>query len=62
VRLSAEQLDEMKLRLDEPDKLEREYCRWGARLADVLGVPIYAYSTKYRNGLSGGYGNIPRRH
>jgi hypothetical protein len=55
-RLAAEQLGELRLRptdqgLSEPDALEREYCRWGYRLADELGVPIYAYSTRYSNAL-----------
>jgi hypothetical protein len=62
MRLAALALDELKLRPDEPDKLEREYVRWGCRLADMLGVPIYAYSTRYMGkvgGVSGG--TIPVR-
>ena len=30
------------------DSLEREYVRWGKRLSDILGVPIYPYSDRYR--------------
>jgi len=48
-RLAADQLGDLKIRATEPDQLEGEYRRWGYRLADILGVPIYAYSTKYRN-------------
>lgn len=47
-RLAAKRIDQLELRDDEPGQLEGEYRRWGYRLADTLGVPIYAYSTKYR--------------
>lgn len=47
-RLAAKRIDQLELRDDEPGQLEGEYRRWGYRLADVLGVPIYAYSMKYR--------------
>lgn len=30
------------------DSLEHEYLRWGNRLADLLGVPPYPYSKRYR--------------
>lgn len=59
-RLAAIQLDELHLRDNEPDQLEREYVRWGHRLADILGVPIYAYSTKYRS-VGVRAGSIPVR-
>ena len=39
----------------QPDLLEREYCRWAGRLADILGVPLYAYSTRFaRMGIRSG--------
>lgn len=60
-RLAAEKMDELTIRKDEADALEREYVRWGSRLADVLGVPIYPYSARYRTALSGGAGSIPVR-
>lgn len=47
-RLAAKRIDSLELRDDEPSQLETEYQRWGFRLADTLGVPVYAYSTKYR--------------
>lgn len=51
--LVAEQVGEIKLRGAEPgrthpDLLEREYKRWACRLADVLGVPFYPFSTRFR--------------
>lgn len=49
-RLAAKRIDQLELRDDEPSQLENEYQRWGFRLADTLGVPVYAYSTKYRRG------------
>jgi hypothetical protein len=60
-RLAATQLDELHLREDEPDKLEKEYVRWGCRLADVLGVPIYPYSQRYRNNMGTVAGNVSVR-
>ena len=59
-RLAAIRLDSLELRANEPDQLEREYVRWGHRLADILGVPIYPYSTRYR-AAGNAAGNIPVR-
>lgn len=47
-RLAASAISELKMRADEPDALEHEYYRWGGRLADLLGVPFYAYSNRYK--------------
>ncbi len=59
-RLKAESLGEIKLRADECDALEKEYGRWARRLADILGVPLYAFSSKFQGaGGAGGAGNIP---
>jgi len=60
-RLAAEKLDELTIRKDETDALDREYVRWGSRLADILGVPIYPYSARYRNVMGSGAGSIPVR-
>lgn len=60
-RLAADALDTLKLRANEPDLLEREYARWGMRLADILGVPIYPYSQRYRSAFAVHAGNIPVR-
>lgn len=51
-RLAAIQLEELHLREDEIDKLEREYKRWGYRLADIVSCPVYPFSEKYRSGSS----------
>ena len=32
-----------------PDLLEREYIRWVKRIADMLGVPPYPYSSKFQS-------------
>jgi hypothetical protein len=58
-RLAATQLDELHIRGDETDALENEYVRWGCRLSDILMVPIYAYSTKYKGHFGGC--NLPVR-
>lgn len=49
-RLAAKSIEQLTMRPDEPDALEHEYYRWGGRLADVLGVPFYAYSNRYKPG------------
>lgn len=55
-RLAATQLEELHLNNSEPDMLEKEYRRWGYRLADIIGAPIYPYSTRYQN--LGGIRNV----
>lgn len=60
-RLAAMKLGNLELRENEPDQLEHEYVRWGMRLADILGVPIYAYATRYRAGSGSKAGSIPVR-
>ena len=60
-RLAAKQLDNLQLRDNEPDQLEREYVRWGQRLADVFGVPLYPYSNRYKNAGGTAAGSIPVR-
>lgn len=61
-RLAAIQLSDLHLRDNEPDQLEHEYVRWGFRLADLVGCPIYAYSTRYRGFITSGVSSIPVRH
>ena len=62
-RLRAEKLDTLTLRGDEEDALEKEYCRWGYRVAGILGCVPYPFSDRYmRNagaGAPGHVGNIP---
>lgn len=57
-RMRAKVVGEITLRDNEADMLEQEYGRWAKRLADVLGVPLYAYSSRF-SGPNGGAGNIP---
>ena len=61
-QLGVASLDGIQLRGATPgqtvtDLLEREYRRWAERLADVLGVPLYPFSTRFK--ASGRGGNIP---
>lgn len=46
--LVAEKLGNMTLRDKYPDLLEREYVRWARRLADIFGVPLYAFSERFK--------------
>ena len=41
------------------DSIDKEYKRWGARLADILGVPFYPFSRRYM--VSGPGSNVPVR-
>lgn len=50
----AEQLGDLKLRADYPDKLEAEYVRWAKRLADIFGVPLYPYSDRFKPKVKAG--------
>lgn len=60
-RLAAESLGDLKLRQGEPDLLEHEYWRWASRLADDMGVPLYAYSNRFK-GQGPAAGIIPVRN
>lgn len=61
-RLAASALEELKLRDGEPDLLEKEFARWGFRLAGILGVPPYQYSPKYQGFMGQGAGNVSVKH
>lgn len=58
-RLKATELGELKLRRDETDALDKEYLRWASRLADLLGVPLYAYSQRFASLTQRRAGNVP---
>lgn len=45
--LAADSLGSLKIRQDQIDRLEHEYNRWSARLADIFGVPRYLYSLRF---------------
>lgn len=59
-RMSVVKIETTELRQNEAQALEDEYRRWAGRLADILGVPLYAYSNRFwAGGNRGGAGNIP---
>lgn len=58
-RLAATKLEELSLREDEIDKLESEYRRWGYRLSDITGAPVYPYSRRYATSGAGSVASIP---
>jgi len=57
-RLAANKVGEIEVRPEEIPQLEREHTRWAQRLADILCVPLYPFSAKFR---STGAGNISVR-
>lgn len=62
--LYAKKLGELELReathgMTSTDLIEREYVRWAKRLADILGVPLYPYSERFKRR---GPGNVTVRH
>jgi hypothetical protein len=58
--LVATRMDEIEVRPDHIDKLEDEYSRWAARMADELGAPLYPGSYKFRRMFQAtGAGSIP---
>lgn len=63
--LAVEQVDSITIRKDQIDKLEDEYCRWAARLADTLGAPLYPGAARFQRlfGVGGPNqaGSIPVR-
>lgn len=63
--LVADQLSDITIRKDNIDKLEDEYCRWAARLADTLGAPLYPGAERFRRMYGSGpmqAGILPVRH
>jgi hypothetical protein len=58
--LAVASVDGLTLREQEGELLEREYVRWGMRLADIIGCPIYPFSERYKRYVGGGV-NIPVR-
>lgn len=62
--LPVDQVDQTTIRKDHLDKLEIEYCRWAAKLADVMGAPLYPGATKFRwlfQGAGAGAYSVPVR-
>jgi hypothetical protein len=53
-------VDDIKIRADQLDRLEDEYSRWAARMADELGAPLYPGAYKFRRVFQmQGAGSIP---
>lgn len=59
--LVASRVDDIEIRENHPDLLEKEYCRWASRLSDELGAPLYPGSPKFRSLFQSGVGSIPVR-
>jgi len=60
-RMAATSIDSLTMRKDEADSLENEYHRWANRLADIMGVPLYAYSLRFKRTGAAFAGSIPVR-
>lgn len=60
--LPASKLGSLEVRSDHPQALEIEYCRWMARLCDVLGIPPYPYAQRSQQmaGVLGGNIRVTR--
>jgi hypothetical protein len=59
--LAAAKLGELEPRENHPDLLEKEYFRWACRLSDTLRAPLYPYSARFRQFMTGMAGSIPIR-
>ena len=55
----AEKAEGITPNLNEPDWIEKEYVRFGKRLAEMLGCPVCPWATRFQESESGGMtGNI----
>lgn len=62
--LEVTRIEQVELREDHIDQLEKEYCRWAAKLADVVGAPLYPGAAKFKTLFGVGAvmaGSIPVR-
>ena len=61
--LVVDRVEDISIRSDNADALEREYYRWACRLADVLGAPLYPGSERFASArrTAGGASVIPVR-
>lgn len=63
--LVVDSVEQVDIKDDYLDRLEDEYCRWAARLADVVGAPLYPGAAKFRRlfgtGGANQAGSIPVR-
>lgn len=58
--LFAKRAGDVETNLDQPEDVENEYVRWACRLADMLGIFPYPYSSRFAklSGRGGRAGNI----
>lgn len=56
--LVAKKLKDLELRDNSPQAIEKEYVRWGFRLADILGVTVYAFSARYADHIAASGVNV----
>jgi hypothetical protein len=52
--LPASRLGDMEIRPDHLNQLDNAYYNWAGRLADILGVPFYPYSNRFKRRVSVG--------
>lgn len=63
VHMGATSLGDITTNLKEDDDLERQYCKWAGRLADILRCPLYKGSLRFQKYVFGAAGvNVPVRH
>lgn len=58
-RLAATRLEDLYLREDECDALDKQYRNWGYKLSDITGAPVYPYSRRYSNGGGNAVTSVP---
>jgi hypothetical protein len=62
MRIKASKLDTLTLRDDEHERLDKEYAKWGYKLANILGCMPYPFSQRYyQSAFSSGVTCIPVR-
>ena len=58
-QITVDQVDSIRLAPDGADRLEREYNRWGRRLAEIFHCEFYTLSARAGGGRRGGVANVP---
>lgn len=59
--LVADKLEQLTIRRDHTDALEKENLRWASRLADILGVPLNPFALRFQAMTQTVAGSIPVR-
>ena len=60
--LAAKRLGDLEIDEENIERLEDLYWRWANRLADNMGVPLYAYSARFQHGGGIRAGNLRVRN